>query len=221
MQGTFLYFITSCALVICLIVIPTWGYYDHVKCYGTGDCVIAAGNLGGGQNNDREKWMIECGDGEGMIGIYDFNYQFRGLSQVWCYFMFPLKPPSQGIYPYYPYCNVRNLTLREFYCYDQYYPGDTYNTFVTGLFALESYDPVYPSLMKCCKTPPQYALDYSRCQWKYTHDKYGEHYDGQWIVKCDTNFVMTGLGQAMNPWDNYFHWVWIQCCPYITVGNHG
>ncbi|GAU96453.1 hypothetical protein RvY_07895 [Ramazzottius varieornatus] len=184
---------------------------------GTGDCIITTGYQGGGFNDEYHKWLIECQDGEAMTGIYDTFKQFLGIAQVWCYFSFPKKPPSLGIYPFYPWCNVRNLTIGEYYCYDKVFPADTVDTFVTALYAPVSVDPVVPVGMKCCRTPESYRIDYNRCQWKYTHDKAGEHYDGYWIVKCDTDFIMTGMGQAINPWDNQLHFVWIQCCPLINA----
>lgn len=36
---------------------------------------------------------------------------FSAFSEVWCFFMFPLKPPAAGIYPWYPTCNVRSVLL--------------------------------------------------------------------------------------------------------------
>ncbi|XP_055347417.1 uncharacterized protein LOC129594673 isoform X2 [Paramacrobiotus metropolitanus] len=194
-------------------------YYSHFKVFGTGDTLITTTYYGGGTLLENERWLIECNDGEGMVGIYDTTHQFVGISQVWCYFLFPKKPPSNGIYPFYSGCNVRNFTAyHEFYCYDKLWPADTTDTFVTGLYSAVSLDPVVPNLMKC-KTPSGYRLDYNRCQWKYTHDKAGEHYDGYWVTKCDTNFVMTGMGKAMNPWEGQEHFTYIQCCPVISVGR--
>ncbi|XP_055342639.1 uncharacterized protein LOC129591130 [Paramacrobiotus metropolitanus] len=195
------------------------GYYSHYKSFGSGDTIITASYMGGGFVDDYHRWLIECNDGEGMIGIYDTSKQFTGISQVWCYFLFPKKPPSAGIYPFYPSCHVRNFSLHEYYCYEKLWPVDTSDTFVTGLYSPTIYDPVNPNLMKCCKTPPGYRLDYTRCQWKYTHDKAGEHYDGYWVTKCDTNFVMTGMGMGMNPWENQLHYTFIQCCPVIHDGR--
>ncbi|XP_055347437.1 uncharacterized protein LOC129594690 [Paramacrobiotus metropolitanus] len=136
--------------------------------------------------------------------------------------MFSKKPPSNGFYPYYSMCNVRNLSQQEYYCYDKYWPQDTSNTFVTGLWGLAAGGALanVPTRMKCCKAPSGYKLDYTRCQWKYTHDKAGEHYDGAWLVKCDTNYIMTGLGSAVNPWDGAVHFTWIQCCPVISTDDY-
>ncbi|XP_055342641.1 uncharacterized protein LOC129591132 [Paramacrobiotus metropolitanus] len=193
-------------------------YYQRYKSYGTGDTIIATGYLGGGSVDEYQRWLIECNDGEGMTGIFAAALMpFYGISQVWCNFLFPRKPPSAGIYPYYPSCNVRNMSVHELYCYDKVWPRDTADTFVTGLYSSVNYDPVSPTLFKCCKTPTGYKLDYNRCQWKYTHDKMGEHYDGYWITKCDTNNVMTGIGWAKSPWDDQFHYTWIQCCPVVYL----
>ncbi|XP_055342661.1 uncharacterized protein LOC129591149 [Paramacrobiotus metropolitanus] len=117
-----------------------------------------------------------------LAGYYDRHKCF----EVRCKFMFPMKPLSKGVYSFYSICNVRNITkgVKEFYCY--------------GLFSSIFQDPGGPSLIKCCKTPPGYHIDYSRCEWKFTDDKRGEHYDGYWLAKCDTNEVMIGLGQAVN-----------------------
>ncbi|XP_055342608.1 uncharacterized protein LOC129591103 [Paramacrobiotus metropolitanus] len=209
----------SAAVVIFLLGInELYAYYTRTLCFGSGDCIITAGYRGGGFDDEYHRWLIECDDGEAVIGIYDTYMQFMAMSQVWCFFSFPLKPPGKGIYPYYSTCNVRNFTLNEFYCYDKMFPEDTVDTFVTGYWAATSADPIQPTLQKCCKTPKGYRIDYSRCQWKYTHDKNGEHYDGYWVVKCDTNYVVTGTGQALNPWDNVKHFTWIQCCPVITTG---
>ncbi|XP_055342630.1 uncharacterized protein LOC129591122 [Paramacrobiotus metropolitanus] len=205
------------ALFLLGVFVEVYTYYAHNRCFGSGDCIITTGYLGGGFADDYQKWLIECADGEAMIGIFDLYKQFLGINQVWCFFMFPMKPPSNGLYPYYPSCNVRNLTLREYYCYDKFFPMDTVDTFVTGYYGASSADPMQVTLQKCCKTPPGYKIDYTRCQWKYTHDKAGEHYDGYWVVKCDTHYVMTGTGQATNPWDSQLHIVWIQCCPVVTV----
>ncbi|XP_055342606.1 uncharacterized protein LOC129591101 [Paramacrobiotus metropolitanus] len=196
------------------------GYYDRHKCFGTGDCILGTNYFAGGYSDPYNKWLTECNDGEAMIGIFDAVRMFIGVEQVWCKFMFPMKPPSKGIYPFYSSCNVRNVTMgaKEFYCYDKYWPKDTVDTFTTGLFSNVFQDPGVPSLMKCCKTPAGYHIDYSRCEWKYTHDKRGEHYDGYWLVKCETNEVMTGLGQAVNPNDGLNHFVWMQCCPVIYNG---
>ncbi|XP_055342676.1 uncharacterized protein LOC129591161 [Paramacrobiotus metropolitanus] len=290
MREPFVKLFPVCAAVFLFKIVST--YYQNYRCFGTGDCIISAGYMGGGFTDAYDRWLIECADGEAAIvdfdpnslpgnsregivmygrclvlsyttlfkprpvvqflqlfwsfiflkpliicernlgehsfsclpirgGIYDGYKKFSGISQVWCYFAFPLKPPGKGFYPYYPHCNVRNITIHEYYCYDKYYPVDTVDTFVTGYYSPTNYDPAEPSLQKCCRTPPGYRIDYNRCQWKYTHDRMGEHYDGYWLVKCDTNFIMTGTGQARNPYDNQTHWVWIQCCPTVYLGYPG
>ncbi|GAV02020.1 hypothetical protein RvY_12634-2 [Ramazzottius varieornatus] len=148
------------------------------------------------------------------VGAYYRNYICYAL---WCKFMFPKKKPTFGIYPYYDYCNVRNLapTYKEFYCYDKYYPSDSYDTFVTGISKDQPSSPGH--MMKCCKLPYGYHLDYSRCEYKYNHDKFGEMYDehNMWVTKCDRDFVLTGIGRAINPWRGIadYDYVWAQCCP--------
>ncbi|XP_055351829.1 uncharacterized protein LOC129598099 [Paramacrobiotus metropolitanus] len=156
---------------------------------------------------------------------------------MWCKFMFPMKKPAGGMYPYYDYCNVRDLTAgapalvgqksMEFYCYDKYYPLDTYDTFVTAYMLPSAYyrtgiaatANIFVSTTresyKCCRLPQGYHVDYSRCMYKYSHDKYGEHYDENqmFLMKCEKDHVMTGIGKAEGPWDSYTHLVWIQCCP--------
>ncbi|XP_055350659.1 uncharacterized protein LOC129597215 [Paramacrobiotus metropolitanus] len=189
----------------------------------------------GGMSDDQSRWVMECHDGEAAIGFYAAG-DYVAPSYMWCKFVFPMKKPSGGLYPYYDYCNVRDLTTGaptavgvsgdEFYCYDKYYPIDTYDTFVTAYL----YPNVYyrtgilgQSLVvsresyKCCKLPLGYHLDYSRCMYKYSHDKWGEHYDENqmFLMKCDRDHLMTGIGKAEGPNDSSAHYVWIQCCPFF------
>ncbi|XP_055344925.1 uncharacterized protein LOC129592815 isoform X2 [Paramacrobiotus metropolitanus] len=194
----------------------SYAYYDSVTCYGTGDCIITL--TSGGHSDNQHKWNTECHDGEALVGILDAGSDYQGFGQVWCRFMFPKKAPAFGVYPYYPWCNVRDITVHEHYCYDRKYPSDTYDTFVTALTSSQFYPGgvSVSNSFKCCRLPDGYHLDYRRCEYKYTHDKFGEHYDGSfWIVQCDRYYLLTGLGQAINPWTNAQHYVWIQCCPLV------
>lgn len=71
--------------LLCVIRIET--YYAHHRCFGTdlliflgdfttdnlfnsgtGDCIVAIGYLAGGFDDEYHRWMIECSDGEAMIG---------------------------------------------------------------------------------------------------------------------------------------------------------
>ncbi|XP_055350531.1 uncharacterized protein LOC129597110 [Paramacrobiotus metropolitanus] len=217
------------------IIIPGWAkaYYRRYTSYGTGDTLINV--MTGGHADDAHRWATECMDGEAMVGVHDGG-DYGGLGNIWCKFMFPKKKPSFGIYPYFDFCNVRNLdVMHEYYCYDKYYPMDTYDTFVTGFNPTVGYfyagtlgTPLNPALTdlnagnlrndnlyKCCKLPHGYHLDYSRCQYRYTHDKFGEHYDENtmFMGKCDRDAVMTGIGRGENPWTAGLNFVWVQCCP--------
>ncbi|XP_055344953.1 uncharacterized protein LOC129592845 [Paramacrobiotus metropolitanus] len=200
-----------------LIILRRSGaYYDSITCYGTGDCIISL--TSGGHADDQHKWNTECHDGEAIVAIQDYGSDYQGFGQVWCKFMFPRKPPTFGMYPYYPWCNIRDMSLKEYYCYDKMYPSDTYDTFMTALSSMQ-YFPGGISVSnsyKCCRLPEGYHLDYRRCEYKYTHDRWGEHYDGIfWFVICEKNYLVTGLGQSTNPWTNALHYVWIQCCPLV------
>ena len=72
-------------------------------------------------------------DGEALIGIQDWNNDFERIETIACKFMFPNKPPTMGVYPYYPFCNVRNYTAQLF-CFDPQNFTRTVDTFMTGTF---------------------------------------------------------------------------------------
>ncbi|OQV24810.1 hypothetical protein BV898_01400 [Hypsibius exemplaris] len=189
-------------LPISLFVLPVSGYYKIYSCYGVGACEITIHT--GGIPDDIHRWAVECHDGEAMTGLDGVG----GFGTAWCKFMFPKKKPSFGIYPYYEYCNVRDVSImKEYYCYDRFYPYDTYDTFVTAYDSTDVY--------KCCKLPHGYHLDYSRCEYKYSHDRWGEPYDENtmWPTRCDRDYLLTGIGKAMNPWTEAMNYVWSQCCP--------
>lgn len=205
-------------------------YYSNFICFGTGDCILNTGHQEGGMRDASHKWNVECHDGEAIIGVEDVDDNFETIRDVWCKFSFPHKKPSGGYYPYYPHCHVRNFTEEQYTCFDPENPEETIHTFMSGLWTHTfASDDFIPETMKCCRTPPGYYIEYEKCYYKFTHDKYGEHYDGYWLVKCDTNFIATGLGQSINPWDVGLHFVWLQCCPYFYappsahnafLGNH-
>ncbi|XP_055333062.1 uncharacterized protein LOC129584774 [Paramacrobiotus metropolitanus] len=154
---------------------------------------------------------------------------FSHLWYIWCKFMFPYKPPSKGIYPYYPGCHVRNFTI-QFFCYTALQHELTVNTFITGFYCDEfecviSRAPGPPGSgdngdllnpYKCCKTPKGYYIDYTACYYQPTHDQYGEFYDASsrhFLVFCATGYVMTGLSRKVNPWKTPDSDIdWLQCC---------
>ena len=69
------------------------------------------------------------------------------------------------------------------------------------------------SLVKCCRVPPAYYLDYTSCLYKPTRDQFWEYYDDiKHLVFCPTGYVVTGIGKKINPWDTDYHIEWIQCC---------
>ncbi|OWA52479.1 hypothetical protein BV898_16932 [Hypsibius exemplaris] len=202
-------------LGVSLIIRHCLGYYDTIACYGTGDCILQL--AAGGHADDQHKWNSECHDGEGIIGL-NGGGDYQGFGTIWCRFLFPKKAPTFGLYPYYDYCNLRDISLREFYCYDKLYPVDTYDTFATAVSSSQYYPGglSVSSSYKCCRLPLGYHFDYRLCEYKYTHDRWGEHYGGPaWIVKCDRNYLVTGFGQGHNPWTNALHYTWVQCCPFF------
>lgn len=69
-------------------------------------------------------------------------------------------------------------------------------------------------LMKCCRTPSGYYIDYSSCNYKSTHDSHWEYYDSNFhhIVTCASGYVVTGMSKKFNPYSNFRQMEWIQCC---------
>lgn len=53
--------------------------------WGTGDCIVASGYLGGGFNDEYHQWLVECADGEAMIGEFSLSF-----SSVRTYSLFSL-----------------------------------------------------------------------------------------------------------------------------------
>ncbi|OQV20967.1 hypothetical protein BV898_05042 [Hypsibius exemplaris] len=194
-------------------------YYGEYTVYGTGDTVLATFHAHGGPSTGNRKWHMECLDGEAMIGIQDWVNDYNQITQLWCKFMFPNKPPTNGLYPYYPNCFVRNYTT-QFHCYQPKEHSASINTFVTALWDNDFQwwqfrgvpDNIAP--YKCCKMPIGYHVDYSSCYYMPTKDMYGEYYDdsNRFLVYCATGHVMTGIGKKVNAWSNDAHIEWIQCC---------
>ncbi|GAU95741.1 hypothetical protein RvY_07309-2 [Ramazzottius varieornatus] len=120
--------------------------------------------------------------------------------------MFPQKPPTGGVYPYYPSCHVRNYT-NQWFCYDKSQHEKTSNTFVTAFWDNEenwlTTIPFADDLQnyKCCKTPAGYYIDYVSCYYMPTRDQYWEYYDAlQFLtVFCTTGYIMTGIAKKPNP----------------------
>ncbi|XP_055332567.1 uncharacterized protein LOC129584435 [Paramacrobiotus metropolitanus] len=133
--------------------------------------------------------------------------------------MFPYKPPSKGLYPYYPNCVYRNFTF-NFFCYDPKNSSISVNSFVTGLWDDDNnfftWRPVADDScsMKCCTTPKGYYIDYASCYYVSTHDQFGEYYDSNFnfIVTCAHGHVMTGISKKMNANTATYRVDWIQCC---------
>ncbi|OQV20968.1 hypothetical protein BV898_05043 [Hypsibius exemplaris] len=213
-----------CGSLLCVFgtVLATFGYYKMFTPYGTGDTIIQTwtGHKGPDYNQPQRKWIVECLDGEAVIGILDNGDDFTRMWYVWCKFMFPYKPPAQGRYPYYPSCHVRNYTT-QYFCYHSAEHEKTVNTFVTGFYGKQwnfilnrqISDDMQP--YKCCKTPHGYYLDYTACYYQPTHDQYWEYYDSPsyFVVYCATGYVMTGITRRVNPYTKPdYHIEWIQCC---------
>ncbi|XP_055349906.1 uncharacterized protein LOC129596602 [Paramacrobiotus metropolitanus] len=216
--GWFFYCCAKLLLLLAGLTDSTVRYYGAYQNFGTGDTVIAVLQSHGGPNDWRSRWHIECMDGEAMWGIHDLTDDFQRLWFIWCKFMFPYKPPSNGLYPYYPSCHTRNITM-EFFCYDPRDNVATLNSFVTGWwdneyqFRVDRVKDDRTSTLKCCKTPTGYYIDYTSCLYKSTHDQFYEYYDGLYfVVLCDTGYVMTGTAVKIHPTVGEYYIDWIQCC---------
>ncbi|OQV14928.1 hypothetical protein BV898_10829 [Hypsibius exemplaris] len=195
--------------------------------YGSGDTIVSLFHAHGGSRSHGRKWMAECLDGEAMTGIQDGVDDFERLTFMSCRFMFPHKPASQGVYPFYPRCHVRDFKT-QFFCFDAQNASATLNTFMTGLWdsdfnffvhrsLLPSVDPFTGDSLqpyKCCQTPNGYYIDYVSCYYRSTHDVFFEYFDSTFhiLVQCGTGFVMTGISKKQNPYTKEVHVDWIQCC---------
>ncbi|OWA51638.1 hypothetical protein BV898_16114 [Hypsibius exemplaris] len=220
------------ALLVCFFglvpaVFATYRYYTNTNAFGSGDTILSAYHGHGGTRSPNRKWNIECMDGEAMVGIHDWIDDFEKLQTIWCKFMFPYKPPSQGVYPYYPTCHYRDfgILVNQMFCFDAKNASLTINTFITALwddeFQFWVYRPGSGPIVgddrqpfKCCKTPNGYYIDYVSCYYMPTHDVNWEYYDNpsHVIVACTTGFLMTGISKRLNPWTAELHIEWIQCC---------
>ncbi|XP_055340663.1 uncharacterized protein LOC129589808 [Paramacrobiotus metropolitanus] len=212
------------------IVTPVFGtlrYYGSYLSYGSGDTIISTFHAHQGKSATDRKWHVECLDGEAMIGLQDWFNDFQKIESVWCRFIFPFKPPTNGMYPYYPQCFPRNYTS-QFFCFDPQQIQRTVNSFITGLwdddfqFFVSRTRLDDTQLYKCCRVPPGYYIDYVSCYYMPTHDQYWEYYDSlqHAIVYCASGYVMTGISKKINPFDEEYHIEWIQCCR-IGFGGAG
>ncbi|GAU88805.1 hypothetical protein RvY_01438 [Ramazzottius varieornatus] len=199
-------------------VSSTWRYYYPIS-YATGDSMFGTSHMHGGTNLPFRKWQIECLDGEALIGTQDWTNDYERIEAIYCKFMFPNKPPSMGVYPYYPYCYVKNYTADPF-CFDRANHTRTVDTFITGLWDDDQQFLVWripfddTMLYKCCRVPGGYYIDYVSCYYMPTHDNYWEYYDStqQNIVQCGTGYVMTGIAKKINPTSRVYNLEWLQCC---------
>ncbi|OQV22547.1 hypothetical protein BV898_03373 [Hypsibius exemplaris] len=147
----------------------------------------------------------------------DNIWDFGAMTYVWCKFLFPHKPPSQGLYPYYPHCHAFDYTF-QFFCYSAANHTLTADTFVVGFwdsdFVFWTWSPTdIKQPYKCGRTPKGYYIDYVSCYFIPTHDVYWEYYDGNYfITQCATAYVMTGVATKSNPITLEKRIDWIQCC---------
>jgi len=206
-------------LTFITIVYATNRYYGTYLSYGSGDTIIQTFHAHSGPSGAERKWHVECLDGEAAVGIQDWVNDFQKIEVLWCKFIFPYKPPTNGLYPFYPNCHIRNYT-QQFFCFSPVAFKSTANTFLTGLWDNELQFFVGrrglddTNIYKCCKTPPGYYIDYSSCYYIPTHDQYWEYYDSiQHIVTyCASGYVVTGISKKFNPFDLEWHIEWLQCC---------
>ncbi|XP_055333934.1 uncharacterized protein LOC129585319 [Paramacrobiotus metropolitanus] len=213
----------TCFLLLC--VSATNRYYFSYLPYSTGDNIVTTWHMHGGPTLPNRKWNVECLDGEAMIGITDQIDDFQRIAAIWCRFMFPYKPPSNGVYPYYPSCVFREYRY-QFFCFDTQNASTTINTFMTGIWDNEwifwvarigttrSTASDYFQPYKCCKVPKGYYIDYVSCYYVSTHDPYWEFYDNvfNFVVYCGTGYVMTGIAKKIHPVGQDWYIDWIQCC---------
>ncbi|OQV13985.1 hypothetical protein BV898_11757 [Hypsibius exemplaris] len=213
------YFPCLCLSLWLSFIGATNRYYQTYLSYGSGDTMIQIIHTQGGSLLPHNKWNVECLDGEAMVGINDSFDDYIRLQSAWCKFMFPLKPPTNGLYPYYPRCHVRNAT-DQYHCYVPTQHNVTSDTFITAMHTHHPFswihripqDNLVP--FKCCKTPLGYYIDYVSCYYQPTHDPNFEYYDSpfQFIVYCAQGHVMTGLSKKVNPYTAEHRYDWIQCC---------
>ncbi|OQV14932.1 hypothetical protein BV898_10833 [Hypsibius exemplaris] len=207
------------SIVFITVVYATNRYYGTYLSYGSGDTIIQTFHAHSGPSGSERKWHVECLDGEAVAGIQDWVNDYQKIEVLWCKFMFPYKPPTNGLYPFYPNCHIRNYTA-QFFCFSPGAFSLTVNTFITGIWDNELQFFVGrrglddSNIYKCCKAPSGYYLDYTSCYYMPTHDQYWEYYDSiqHIITYCASGYVMTGLSKKFNPFDLEWHIDWIQCC---------
>ncbi|GAU97006.1 hypothetical protein RvY_08370 [Ramazzottius varieornatus] len=103
--------------------------------------------------------------GRTTVSDRDYFDDYQTAVFLWCRFAFVNKPPSQGRYPYYPTCHLRDMTT-HFFCFEPQNASETINTFITAMWDNEANFYVYRRVgpasflidtiqpYKCCKTPP-------------------------------------------------------------------
>ncbi|OQV26050.1 hypothetical protein BV898_00180 [Hypsibius exemplaris] len=208
--------------ILCALIPLVWTtnrYYGTYIVYGTGDTIINTAQAHSGPEHGKRRWNVECLDGEAVIGIHDLQDDFQKLVNVWCKFMFPFKQYTNGLYPYYPDCFVRNYTF-QFHCYSPKYHEVSVNSFITGFWDNDAQFFNFRRVVddqnpyKCCKTPPNYYVDYQSCYYMPAKDQYGEYYDATTIILlyCASGYAMTGLAKKISPFSMDYHVEWIQCC---------